>query len=261
MSRYMVKTTGQSGRDDTGDDVVARRSAPLVLARRLRLSDQLYGQILEQIVSGRLSEGARLPSETEICKSFGVSRPVVRQALQRLRADGLVQARQGSGTYVQARPAERLADFVDPGAVSALLRCLEVRVGLEGAAARFAAERRGTRELDRIVAAHEALRVQADAGAMTAEVDFAFHVAIAEASGNGFFPRLLAELQAELRGFMALSLNLTRTGPSLRAAHVLHEHRLILDAIRGQEAEAAEIAMRFHIVQARRRMVDRNREG
>ncbi len=257
----MTDAIDQSELDANVGAAATRGPAPLVLARRLRLGDQLYGQILEQIVSGRLAEGARLPPETEICKLFGVSRPVVRQALQRLRADGLVRAHQGSGTYVLARPAERLADFVDPGAVAALMRCLEVRIGLEGAAARFAAERRSARELDRIVAAHEALRAEADAGAMTAEADLAFHAAIAEASGNGFFPRLLAELQAELRGFMALSLNLTRTGSGVRAAQVLHEHRLILDAIRSQETDAAEIAMRFHIIQARQRMIDRNRDG
>lgn len=240
----------------------SHQAAPLILARRQRLGDQLYGQLLEQIVNGRLAEGSRLPPETEICAAFGVSRPVVRQALQRLRADGLVQARQGSGTYVLARPAARLAEFVEPANVASLLRCLEVRVGLEGAAARYAAERRSTRELEQIIAAHDAMRAEADShGAMTPEADLAFHTAIAKASGNGFFPRLLAELQGELRGFMSLSLNLTRTSSGERTAQVLHEHRLILDAIRGQEAEAAETAMRFHIIQARHRMIDRNRDG
>lgn len=235
--------------------------APLVLARRQRLGDQLYGQILEQIVSGRLAEGARLPPETEICRLFGVSRPVVRQALQRLRADGLVQARQGSGTFVLARPSERLASFVDPGAVAALMRCLEVRIGLEGAAARFAAERRSARELEAIVISHEALRAQATTGGMSAETDLCFHAAVAAASGNTYFSRLLQVIQLELQRFMTLSLNLTRTGSRLRADQVLHEHRLILEAIRGQDGEAAENAMRFHIIQARRRMIDRNRDG
>ncbi|MBN9058887.1 MAG: FadR family transcriptional regulator, partial [Rhizobiales bacterium] len=69
-------------------------------ARREKLADILYGQILEQIVSGTFAAGDRLPSENDICKAFEVSRPVVREALQRLQADGLVIARQGAGTFV-----------------------------------------------------------------------------------------------------------------------------------------------------------------
>ena len=105
-------------------------SAPLVLSpgKRPRLSDQLYSQILEQIVSGRLSEGSRLPPEKEICEMFGVSRPVVRDALLRLRSDGLVQSRQGSGTFIQRRPAKRLSDFGGMDQVPEFLRVLELRM-------------------------------------------------------------------------------------------------------------------------------------
>ena len=77
----------------------------LVLERghRVRLADQLYGQIFEQIVSGGLNVGDKLPSENEISERFGVSRPVVREALLRLRADGLITAHQGLGTFVAMR--------------------------------------------------------------------------------------------------------------------------------------------------------------
>src|SRR3954451_23564183 len=99
---------------------------------RERLSDQVYGQILEQIVSGSIREGEKLPTEKEISLSFQVSRPVVREALMQLQADGLVVARQGSGTYVQHRPPQGLMRFVDASA--GLLRCYEIRMALEGEA-------------------------------------------------------------------------------------------------------------------------------
>ncbi len=231
-----------------------------MLIRRQSMGDQLYGQILEQIMSGRLLEGTRLPAELDLCKTFGVSRPVVRQALQRLRADGLVQARRGSGTYVMARPADRLAEFAQPREVAEFLRAIEVRLVLEGNAARYAAERRSTEELKAIEAAHESFRLETESGSMTPAGDLRFHMAIANASGNNFFAALLSHLETIVSGFMNVSLSLTRTSPHERASMILQEHALILEAIASQDGEAARVAMQFHITQARRRMIDRKRD-
>jgi GntR family transcriptional repressor for pyruvate dehydrogenase complex len=231
-----------------------------VLTKRQRMGDQLYGQIFEQIASGRLGEGTRLPAEIDLCKMFGVSRPVVRQALQRLRADGLVHARQGSGTYVMARPAERLARFAEPQRVAEFLRCIEVRLALEGSTARYAAERRNAAELHAIEAAHETFRAEAERGIPGPQADMAFHLAIAAATSNSFFPSLLEHLHEALEGFMNLSLRLTRTSPRERTSQVLQEHVHILEAIKNQDADSAQVAMQFHITQARRRMIDRNRD-
>lgn len=232
----------------------------LVLTRRQRMGDQLYGQILEQIVSGRLQEGTRLPAELDLCKMFGVSRPVVRQALQRLGADGLVHARQGSGTYVTARPAARLADFVEPRQIAEYMRSIEVRLVLEGAAARRAAERHSAAELVAIEAAHKRFRQEAESSGLTPSADLAFHMAIAEASGNGFYVVLLQHLHEVIEGCMNVALRLTRTSPRERASQVLSEHAMIVEAIRLQDGDAAQLAMQFHITQVRRRLVDRSRD-
>ena len=106
-----------------------------------RLADQLYGQLLEKIVSGQLMEGDKLPSENEISRAFNVSRPVIREALLRLQADGLVYSRQGAGSFVKARPPEGLIKFAQPSDVAGLLRCFEARLPFEGAAAALAAQR------------------------------------------------------------------------------------------------------------------------
>lgn len=89
-----MRSTKKTG-GDSASSMAASSGGTLVLARgqRTRLSDQLYGHIFEQIVSGKLKIGDRLPSEKEICEQFDVSRPVVREALLRLGADGLVTAR------------------------------------------------------------------------------------------------------------------------------------------------------------------------
>lgn len=232
----------------------------LVRGSRQLLSDQLYGQILDQIVSGALAEGERLPSEKEICEMFGVSRPVVRDALLQLRTDGLVQARQGSGTYVQRRPAERLKDFSTTTELAGFLRCLEVRMPLEAAAARMAAERRTPAQLAKIEAAHASLERDVSTGHITTKNDLIFHEAIAAATGNDFFLQVLRPIHKSVTGFMDVSLNLTRTGSRERILQVLNEHTLILEAIQAQEPEAANVVMLYHIERSRRRVTDRTQD-
>ena len=147
----------------------AETAQPLERRHRVRLADQLYGQIFEQLVSGNLSVGDKLPSENEISERYGVSRPVVREALLRLRADGLVTAHQGLGTFVSHQPAPRLKTFSDVEHVSAYLRAQEVRVALEGDAARLAALRRTDEQLRKIEEAHQAFAESLAQGRMSAE--------------------------------------------------------------------------------------------
>lgn len=253
----MPKGTAQEITEETGT------SSPrlvLVPGRRQLLGDQLYGQILDQIVSGRLKEGDRLPTEKEICAMFGVSRPVVRDALLRLRADGLIQARQGSGTYVLRRPADRLKSFTSSADLAVFLRCLEVRIPIEAAATGLAAERRTKTQLSRIAQAHERLCADFETGRISPASDLAFHASIAEATGNQFFSDVLCHIHSSVAGFMNVSLNMTRTGSRARIKQVLKEHTIIFEAIEAQKTEAAEVAMRFHLGQSRRRVLDRKRD-
>ena len=247
------KTTSRIGPENGSSLVLIRGSRQL-------LSDQLYGQILDQIVSGSLAEGDRLPSEKEICNMFAVSRPVVRGALSQLRADGLIQARQGSGTYVQRRPAERITEFGNSADLAGFLRCLEVRMPLEAAAAKLAAERRTQTQLDKIKEAHAKLEKDVATGHITTQNDVAFHEAIAAATGNDFFLQVLRPIHTSITGFMDVSLSLTRTGSRERILHVLNEHTMILEAIQDQEPEAASVVMLFHIERSRRRVTDRTQD-
>ncbi|WP_119157265.1 FadR/GntR family transcriptional regulator [Caldimonas tepidiphila] len=240
----------------------AATSGKLVLARgqRTRLSDQLYGQIFEQIVSGQLKVGDRLPSEKEICDSFGVSRPVVREALLRLGADGLVTSHQGLGTFVSHQPVARIQSFARAQDVASYLRCQEVRISLEGDAARLAALRRTDEHLQAIEEAQERFSRNAINGRPDPQDDLAFHSSIAAATQNDFFLEVLQHIHESLSGFLRLSLSLTRTGSKHRAQRVVDEHAAIVDAIREQDGERARIAMQFHLQQALRRMVDRERD-
>ncbi|MGH7042514.1 MAG: FadR/GntR family transcriptional regulator [Acetobacteraceae bacterium] len=229
--------------------------------RKERLADQLYGQILQQIVAGTLKEGARLPSEQEICTAFRVSRPTVREALTRLHADGLVVSRQGSGRFVLRRPPDGLTKLAEGSDIAGMLRCLEVRIGLEGQAASLAARRRTSTDLDRIAAALAALAARFADGATPAAADFAFHLAIAEASGNVLFALTLQSLGGAIRQTMSVALSLTQTGSQERARRVLDEHATIAEAVTRGDAEAADLAMRYHLHRSRQRVTDRQRDA
>jgi DNA-binding FadR family transcriptional regulator len=230
---------------------------PLV-RRQQRLGDQLYGQILEQIVAGAFREGSKLPSESQICKAFQVSRPTVREALMRLHADGLVATRQGSGTFVQKRPSGQLTDLARISDVPGLLRCMEVRMVLEERAAGLAAERHTAQEMDNILQALEVLRSHSGTaiGAGSAQADYRFHQAVAGASGNELFAAMLETLNDTMMQAMAVAHGLTRSGSAGRGRRVVEEHDAIADAIQRRDPEGASLSMRYHLYRARQRVTD-----
>ena len=104
-----------------------------------KLSDQVYERILSKIVDGAFPENSKLPTEIELSKRLEVSRPVLRQALARLREDEVISSRQGSGSYVMRRPAPQMLDFAPVGSIADIQRCFEFRAAVEGAAAALAA--------------------------------------------------------------------------------------------------------------------------
>lgn len=232
----------------------------LKVQKREKLADQLYGQILEQIVSGNLGEGTKLPSENEICASFGVSRPVVREALRKLQSDGLVYARQGVGSFVKKRPPQGLIEFGGVNDVAGLLRCFEARIAIEGATARMAAERASVRHHREIENALKTLEDRVAAGDIADKADLDFHMAIARASGNEIFLTILNSLHGVMQKSMNVALNITRSGSADRAKRVLAEHRQIYDAILGRDGDSAELMMRYHLHQARQRVTDHARD-
>jgi GntR family transcriptional repressor for pyruvate dehydrogenase complex len=219
--------------------------------------DQVYGRILSDIAVGAFPTGGKLPSEKELGERFGVSRPVVRDALSRLQRDGLIESRKGSGSFVRASPPEDLSAAADMAQVARYQRYQEFRLVVEGAAAGLAAERRSETELARIVAAHEQFIAEIERGEFLWQSDRALHLAIAEAAGNEFFAESLEGPEVRLSDFMTVSLKLTSSRSPQRGQLVAREHSNIVDAIRARDSVAAKIAMEYHIVQARRRMLDR----
>lgn len=220
-----------------------------------KLADEVYEEILRQIVNGVLAEGARLPSETELAATFRVSRPVVREALSRLRADKVIVSRRGSGSYVQRRPSREFFDLANKGTVADLMRCFEFRIALEGEAAALAARRRDAQDLARIEQAFAELNGVIERGEVGVEADVHFHRAIAAATRNTLFTEALAAFDAHTFRGITLTRRMSLRASKERVLLVQREHQEIVEAIRNEDAEAARKAMRRHIDNARMRVL------
>lgn len=209
------------------------------IAPRQSAAEAVRGQIMALIEAGEFAIGDRLPSENELARSFGVSRPIVREGLGALQAAGVLEARSGSGTYVRSkRPAKKgllLAGFYS----SADLH--EVRAHLEIPGAGLAARRRTDEQLETMVRI-----VERHAGASDVvewvEDDLAFHVTLAEATGNELHAKLIADLR-ELQ--FEQSVQMATIGGGVAAPD--EEHRAILDAVRRRDEQGAREAMATHL--------------
>jgi GntR family transcriptional regulator, transcriptional repressor for pyruvate dehydrogenase complex len=221
-----------------------------------KLSAGIYEQLFERIVAGEFPVNARLPSETELSRRFGASRPVVREALARLRDDGVIVSRQGSGSYVRRRPDNAVLQFVPVGSIADIQRCFEFRVGLEGAAAALAAARWEDEDLDEIKAALAGLDSCIATGQLGVEADEHFHRAVARATHNHYHVAVQVSLQPHIAFGMSLTRNLSLLRTRERLRLVQDEHVAILRAIEARDGEGARAAMETHIENARQRMFE-----
>ena len=226
-------------------------------SRPSTFADQIYGHILHDIAMGAFPVASRLPTEKQLSERFAVSRPVVREALARLQRDGLVESRRGSGSYVRASPPEDLSLAADMERIARYQRFQDFRLVVEGAAAALAAENRSEKELSRIIDAHRQFMAEIADGLFLWQSDRALHLAIAAATGNEFFATSLDASDVGLSDFMNVSLKLTSSRSPQRGQVVSREHGDIVDAIAAKDRKAAQVAMEHHIIQARRRMMDR----
>jgi GntR family transcriptional repressor for pyruvate dehydrogenase complex len=218
-------------------------------------SDVLYHAIRGWILDGKVPYDGRLPTENELAVHFGVSRPIVRRAIARLRADGLVRSIQGSGTVVIYDAARLLpaghSDMAQ-GSVRDLQRCFEFRLLIETEAAYLAALRHNVSSLKRI---SECIHPSGDAFWSTAPragETLGFHAAVVKAADNVFLEKSM-DLVMSQPGFQVyLRLRaVTRGGdPTEHRASVNDEHREILRLIERRLADDAREYMRYHIQSA-----------
>lgn len=226
-------------------EAVSRKTFQVV--RKIRVSEEIIGQVRDLITSGRLKVGDRLPAERELAKTLDVGRSTVREAIRALESLGILQARPGEGTFLVANPADQRPD---PFAVNLFnswdnrRKLFEVRMVIEPGLAALAARRATPDHIQRmreILNDQEQLVRQGDNGI---KADTTFHFLLAEASGNDILLRLMDGLMDRLQETRKASLN--TGGRPLRS---LKQHRAILRAVEARDPETAELRMREHITE------------
>lgn len=225
-------------------------------AARRRLADHAYDVLLHKIVTGEFAEGDPLPPESELCTLFEISRPVVREALKRLREQGLIVSRRGSGSFVHKTPMEEISSAQVVHKQHEMLENLEFRDAIEPHAAVLAAERRTEADLDAIQEAVDRYARAALEGSPAAHLDFRFHLAVAAASHNRRFVDAIGAVEQDISHGVNLARFLSRFAHLERSRSVLADHTRILTAVRQQRPEEARRAMRVHLENARRRMIE-----
>jgi DNA-binding FadR family transcriptional regulator len=231
---------------------------PDVAEGQLR-GDQVYEALLTMLDQHPLERDTRLPGELELARRFEVSRPVLRQALARLRAEGRIYSRKGSGHYVgeRSRPDAPSLNFGALTSVPDVQALLEFRLTIESECAARAALRRAPGERQEIRSRRRQYERAIGAGGLGIDEDIAFHLAIARASHNRFLTMTLVAIGEEARFGIRLVRSLSARPSASRLAEVCREHAAIEDAIAAGDAGAARTAMTAHLSRGIHRLFGR----
>ncbi|MWL86991.1 FadR/GntR family transcriptional regulator [Cupriavidus sp. SW-Y-13] len=227
------------------------------LSRPATLASRIAQTLRDDIAAGRFATGARLPAEATLAGTFDVSRPIVREAIALLKADGVLVTRKGSGAYVSETPGGqvwRVASAPEGGPTLAQL--FELRRVVETACAEMAALRRTDADIAAMRQALDAMQRQADDFPSAAAADIAFHHAIAQAAHNPCFTGLTdfvsQQLLAARQRAWENTARLRDSDGQPRAADA--EHAALVDAIAQGDPIAARAAATAHLGASAARM-------
>lgn len=227
-----------------------------------KLSDVILEQLENMILEGSLAAGQKLPPERELAKQFDVSRPSLREAIQKLEAKGLVTRRQGGGTYVKNQleggMTDPLFELISKHPESQF-DLLEFRHALEGIAAYYAALRGTTTDYAKIQTSFDLIMAEEGNIEAKAKAINSFHFSIAEASHNVVLLHLVRGMEALLEQNIVQNLTVLLEKSAVRKQ--LAEHRkLLLDAVVNGEPDKARLASNAHLAFIEEALLEAGRE-
>ncbi|MFG6114743.1 FadR/GntR family transcriptional regulator [Halobacillus sp. MO56] len=218
--------------------------------RARKIYEEVADSLVAMLKNGDLKPGDKLDSVEQLAKNFDVGRSAIREALSAMRAMGLVEMRQGEGTYIKEFDASR---FSLPVAAALIMKredvkeLLEVRKILEAGAVSSAAERHSDSDIAAMVEALHAMEQAKGNGELGEKADLEFHIAIARATDN----QMLINLMNSVSEIMMETMRETRRHwlhSEKSTARLLEEHWLIFEAIKNRDSELAQKHMLNHLV-------------
>ncbi|MEI4487504.1 FadR/GntR family transcriptional regulator [Frigidibacter sp. MR17.14] len=221
---------------------------------RPSLADRIYHQLYGRIVNGDYQAQQKLPAETVLAEELGVSRPILRSALERLREEGLVYSRQGAGSYVRQPQKQTSLGFAKVETIADIQRCYEFRMTLEVDAARLAAERHNDEALAEVEQALALMSAATGSRQHREDADFAFHIAVARAANNHYYEAAMRALREHIHVGMKLHGQSLMSDGTWALERVLAEHTGVFEAIRDRQPDEASSRMRAHIESSRTRL-------
>jgi GntR family transcriptional repressor for pyruvate dehydrogenase complex len=223
-------------------------------SRKSRIADDLYDALLAMI-DEEFAPGARLPPEVSIAARFGVSRPTLRETLARMRVDGRIVSKRGSGSYVSEHGlAKPISAFSAIDSLQQIKNCYEFRAAFEVEAAGRAAQERDEVQLVLIQRALERLKDKLEDREAGPELDFDFHLAIARACANPWYGDALTAIKTQIETVIKIGRQLSLTKPVAHLQTIHEEHQLIVDAIARKDTEAARALMLVHLNRGKNRI-------
>lgn len=224
---------------------------------RQGVGDSVYARLRTQIMGGELVIGHLLPKEANLAVQLGVSRTILREALARLRHEGLIESKRGTGTRVlgpKTEVASTAFAVATPHSIADLEACYVFRLGVEPEVAALAATHVDAERLDAIRAAHLAFEACASRDALGAGEDLAFHAAIAAATGNSYYIQTIAAIAKPVEVALNIAKALGPENASERLLPTIAEHYAVMERIAVGDADGARTAMRAHINSSRNRV-------
>jgi DNA-binding FadR family transcriptional regulator len=217
----------------------------------VKLSERVRERLEEVILAGEVKVNEQLPTEADLGASFGVSRTVIREALQRLEAQGLVESRIGSGSYVTPYPMDQVKSAMARFAAlntqpETFLNLLDLRMVIETETTGRLAERHDATAIADLHAIVKRMRRHKRELEAFARDDMDFHLRIAQAAGNPFFATILEPLKKIGQAFGVATYESAEV-----IDRTCREHRAILQAVADGDADAARTRIREHIGFAR----------
>jgi GntR family transcriptional repressor for pyruvate dehydrogenase complex len=214
-------------------------------------AELVVDKITNSIINGELSDGELLPPENQLCEIFGISRSILREAIRVLVSKGLVEVKQGHGTFVRRPkidiPEEALRNYLMTNSFS-LLQLMEVRTPIEVGVARLAAERRQEKHVIIMYESLQKMRANSNSAEVLSDADEAFHQAIIDASGNLLFGIMIRSIMVNLH--ISRQLAIRHFGIEV----VIQEHERIYEAIKKKQPSVAAIKMKEHMDSALKRI-------
>jgi GntR family transcriptional regulator, transcriptional repressor for pyruvate dehydrogenase complex len=218
----------------------------------------LVDKITECYLAGNLNPGERLPSERELASQFNVSRTTIREALRAMELNGLIEIRQGGGSYVKVSDVQSRKEEIITAVKTEnplVYEMLELRRALEVESAFLAAKRATSADLEKLRTTLNNMALSKQNPELWLKADFDFHIGIAEATHNSIFIELIHTLRGHMEDTIKATQN-HRFKDLSRYADTMEEHKEIYLAIAAENANRAKELMERHITNIREELVE-----